>query len=104
MKLDPEQGINPDSWIILEINHEGEQFQKVLAGWSGSYLNGDSWRVSSPIKKMHIDIDSDHIIVETGSGSQYTLHKERQGLKMSNAGIYNQLKERYGDTVEMIEL
>ena len=104
MKLDPEQGIRPDSWVILEINHEGEQFQKVLAGWSGSYLYGDSWRMSSPIKEMHIDIDSDYIIIETDSGSQYTLHKERQGLRMSNAGVYNQLKERFGDSVEMIEI
>ena len=104
MKLDPEQGIRPDSWIILEINHKGEQFQKVLAGWSGSYLYGDSWRMSSPIKEMHIDIDSDYITVETDSGSQYTLHKERQGLRMSNAGVYNQLKERFGDNVEMIEI
>ena len=102
--LPSEQGITPDSWVIIEVNHEGEQFQKVLAGWSGSYLYGDSWRMSSPIKEMHIDIDSDYIIVETDSGSTYNLLKESQGLRMSIAGIYNQLKEKFGDTVEIVKL
>ena len=104
MRMPVEEGITPDSWVIIEVNHNGEQFQKVLAGWSGSYLYGDSWRMSSPIKEMHIDIDSDYIIVETDSGSTYNLLKESQGLRMSNAGIYNQLKEKFGDTVEIVEL
>ena len=104
MKLEPEQGITPDAWVIIEVNHEGEQFQKIISGWSGSYLYGDSWRMSSRIKKMHIDVDLDYITVETDSGSVYNLPKQYQGLRMSNAGIYNELKERFGDAVEIVEL
>jgi len=104
MKLEPEQGIVPDAWVIIEVNHNGEQFQKVLSGWSGSYLYGDSWRMSSPIKTMNIDVEQDYITVETDSGSVYNLRKEYQGLRMSNAGIWNQLKERFGDNVEIVEL
>ena len=104
MKLEAEQGITPDSWVIIEVNHEGERFQKILSGWSGSYLYGDSWRISSQIKKMDIDIDSDKIVVYTESGSCYNLYKSYQGLRMSNAGIYNELKENYGDNVEIVEL
>lgn len=104
MKLEPEQGIAPDAWVIIEVKHEGEQFQKILSGWSGGYLDGDSWRLSSPIKEMNIDINKDYITVETDSGSVYNLHKENQGLRMSNAGIWNQLKERFGDAVEIVEL
>ena len=104
MSLPPEQGITPDAWVILEVNHEGKQFQKILSGWSGSYLYGDSWRMSSPIKNMHIDIDKDYITVETDSGSVYNLRKQYQGLRMSNAGTYNQLKEKFGDSVEIVEL
>lgn len=100
----PEQGITPNSWVIIEVNHEGEQFQKILSGWSGGYLDGDSWRMSSPIKEMNINIDQDYITVETDSGSVYNLRKEYQGLRMSNAGIYNQLKERFGDSVEIVKL
>ena len=104
MQMPPESGITPDSWVILEVNHEGKQFQKILSGWSGGYLDGNSWRLSSPIKKMNINIDSDKIIVYTSSGSCYNLYKSYQGLRMSNAGIYNQLKERFGDAVEIVEL
>lgn len=104
MKLPPEQGITPDSWIIIEVNHKGEQFQKIIAGWSGGYLYGNSWRMSSPIKEMNIDIDSDKIVVYTETGSCYNLYKPYQGLRMSNAGIYNQLKEKFGDMIEIVEL
>jgi len=104
MKLEPEQGLAPDAWVIIEVNHNGEQFQKVLAGWSGSYLYGDSWRMSSPIKELRIDVDSDCAEAKTLSGSQYVLIKSRQGLRMANAGIWNDLKERFGDSVKIVEL
>lgn len=104
MKLEPEEGISPDSWVIIEVNHEGEQFQKVLSGWSGGYLYGNSWRLSSPIKELNISINSDKIVVYTNSGSCYNLHKSNQGLRMSNAGIWNRLKEKFGDAVEIVTL
>jgi hypothetical protein len=104
MKLEPEQGITPDSWVIIEVNHEGEQFQKILSGWSGGFLDSDAWRMSSRIKRMRINIDEDYFTVDTESGSFYTLYKNRQGLRMSNAGIYNELNEKFGDAVEIVEL
>ena len=104
MYVPAEEGITPDNWVIIEVNHEGEQFQKILSGWSGSYLYGDSWRMSSPIKRIDIKNNQDFYTVETKSGSVYNLWKSRQGLRMSNSGIYNQLKEKYGDVVEIVEL
>lgn len=104
MKLEPEQGIFPDNWVLLEINHNGEQFQKILAGWSGSYLYGDSWRMSSPIKEIDVKNNSKWITATTESGSTYNLSKPHQGLRMSIAGVYNELKEKFGDNVEIVEL
>lgn len=46
----------------------------------------------------------DKIIVYTESGSWYNLYKSYQGLQMSNAGIYNELKKNHGDKVEIIQL
>jgi hypothetical protein len=104
-KLEPEIGIEPDCWVIIEVKTpEGIQFQKILAGWSGGYLNGDSWRMSSPVKRMKIKVNQDFFTVDTESGSFYTLWKSRQGLRMSNSGIYNELKEKFGDYVEIVEL
>ena len=104
ISMPPEEGITPNSWVIIEINHEGEQIQKILSGWSGGYLYGDSWRLSSPIKTIDIKLDEDFFTVVTNSGSVYTLRKSSQGLRMSNAGIYNELKEQHGDKVEIVEL
>lgn len=104
MKMEPQQGITPDSWVIVEIVHGAETFQKILAGWSGGYLDGDSWRMSSPIKEMHIDVDLDYITAVTHSGSKYTLRKSSQGLRMSTSGVWGQLKERYDDMVRIVEL
>ena len=103
-KQEAEQGITPDSWVILEVNHEGKQFQKILSGWSGGYLDGNAWRLSSPIKEIQIDIEDDYITVYTETGSTYNLLKKYQGLRMSNAGIYNRLKEKFGDMVEIVDL
>ena len=107
MKLEAEEGITPDAWVIIEIQdpiHPGmPPRRKILSGWSGSYLYGDSWRMSSHIIEMNIKVNQDYYTVETESGSTYTLFKNRQGLRMSNAGIYNQLKERFNDRVEIVE-
>ena len=40
----------PDSWVIVKIQSEKYgTIYKVLAGWSGSYLYGASWKLSSGI-------------------------------------------------------
>jgi len=104
MKLEPEQGIEPDAWVIIEVKTPAGQFQKILSGWSGSYPYGDSWRMSSPMKELNIKVNQDFFTVETDSGSCYTLWKSRQGLRMSNSGIYNELKEKFGDMLEIVEL
>ena len=103
MQMPAEQGITPDSWVIIEVNHDGEQFQKILSGWSGSYLYGDAWRMSSRVKQLNIKVNHDYFTAITESGSTYQLFKSRQGLRMSNAGIYNQLKEDYGDKVGIVQ-
>jgi hypothetical protein len=100
--MEPEQNITPDCWILLELIHEGRTYQKVLAGWSGSYAYGDSWRLSSNIRSMLIE-DKEYQIT-TESGSTYILNKGRQGLRMSISGIYNCLKEKHGDQVTRVEI
>ena len=39
---------NPDGWVILKfIPEEEECFYKIFGTWRGSFLYGDSWRLSS---------------------------------------------------------
>lgn len=90
----------PDNWVVLKIINEQETLYKVLAGWSGGYLHGSSWRMNSGITQMKED--EEYYYFYSYSGSCYKCHKETQFLKMNNAHIYEQLKEKYGDMVELM--
>lgn len=92
----------PDNWVVLKINYEGETLYKVLGGWSGGYLDGYGWRINSGITSCHMEKDGDYYFFTGYSGSVYRCHKDSYGLRWTNAGVYNKLKERYGDAVEMM--
>lgn len=90
----------PDNWVVLKINHKGKTLYKVLAGWSGGYLDGDSWRMNSGITRVE---DHETYYSFYGySGSVYKVWKGQYCLRMNNAGIYNKLKEQFGDAVELM--
>jgi len=90
----------PDSWVVLKIVNEDETLYKVLAGWSGGYLDGDSWRMNSGITKA--TIGGNHAVFEGASGSRYRCHRDGYRLTMATSGVYNQLKEKFGDAVELM--
>jgi len=84
----------PDNWVILKIK-EGKYdrgFYKVLAGWSGGWLDGDSWRMNSGITE--VKQDGDYYEFYGASGSCYRCHKDNYRLTMANSGVYNQLKAK----------
>ncbi len=90
----------PDNWVVLKITYKTQTAYKVLAGWSGGYVSGDSWRMNSGITRVE---DHETYYSFYGySGSVYKVWKDRYGLRMNNAGVYNQLKEKHGDAVEMM--
>ena len=91
-----EQNYFPDNWVVIKIK-EGKLdrgFYKVLAGWSGGYLSGDSWRMNSGITK--VTEEGDHLKFWGASGSCYVCHKKGYCLTMANSGVYNQLKKNEG--------
>ena len=84
---------SPDNWVVLKIK-EGKLdrgFYKVLAGWSGGYLDGDYWRMNSGITEVTEDGDYYEFYGQTGS--RYRCHKKGYRLTMANCGVYNTLKE-----------
>ena len=90
----------PDSWVVLKIVNEGETLYKVLAGKSGGYLDGDSWRMNSGITTVEKQA---HLYGFYGSsGSVYWCHQDAYRLTMATSGVYNQLKENFGDAVEIM--
>lgn len=93
----------PDSWVVIKATHKDQVLYKVLAGWSGSYLYGSSWRLNSGIEKCEYDVDNDQWRFYGSSGSVYVVNYESYGIKMSTAEIWNTMKEKYPDQVELLE-
>lgn len=85
----------PDNWVVLKIKpSEGvNPFFKVLAGWTGGYTQGDSWRINSGISRVEQPGD-DWNLFYGASGSCYECHQNHYGLRITTAGIYNQLIEK----------
>lgn len=90
----------PDNWVVLKIDHEGKTLYKVLAGWSGGYLDGDSWQLNSGI--VRVVEQEDYWEFYGNSGSCYNCYKGQYRLRMNNSGIYEQLKNTSVATVEMM--
>ena len=71
----------PDSWVIVKIESEQHgTIYKVLAGWSGSYLYGDSWKLSSGIVTF-VDTGSYYESLQD-SGSVYMLYKNNERMSL----------------------
>lgn len=80
----------PDKWIIVRFDtDDGDTITKILAGWSGGYLTGDSWKLSSGITK--VTKEEDVFIVENYSGSRYYLRSTSIGVTGWTTSILQQL-------------
>jgi len=89
---------NPDFWVVLKIaNPYHDVDYRVLGAWGGSYLYGNSWRLNSGI--VSVEDAGDCYNIWGSSGSRYVCNKERYGLKMASAGIYQRLLDKYPGTV-----
>lgn len=89
----------PDNWVIIKLKGDDPHY-RVLAGWSGGYTTGDSWRMNSGITRVE---ENEHVYSFYGSSSScYVCGKQSYGLRMNNAYIWNQLQELHGDKVELM--
>jgi len=85
----------PYRWVLVAIDTSEGPLFKVLAGWPGDYLHGDSWKLSSGVTKITEDETSYYI--DNYSGSQYICLKEHEGLSVLTNDIFHQLLKTAGD-------
>jgi len=90
----------PDNWVIVKFEGKTPHY-KVLAGWSGGYLSGSSWRMNSGI--VEVQEDEDYWIFIGDSGSKYACHKDGYGLRMNNVHVWNQLEDIHKDKVTLMD-
>ena len=92
---------NPDSWVILKMTFKDQVIYKVLAGWSGSYTHGSSWKLNSGITKAE-DV-GDAYLFHGHSGSTYRCPKGRYGLAMATSDIYETMIRGYSSQVIVLD-
>lgn len=92
----------PDRWVMLKFNVGDETFYKVLAGWGGSYLEGQSWKLNSGV--THVELDGDYYLFSGYSGSVYKCHKDSYGTTSLTASIYSGWKDQLKTDESTIEL
>ena len=90
----------PNCWAIIKIIAP-ETIYKVLAGWSGSYLYGNSWQLNSGIVK--VEEDGDYFLFSGHSGSVYKCHKHTYGSSMATAGVWDTLQKNYPGQLELMD-
>jgi hypothetical protein len=94
---------NPNCWVVLQMTHKDGVIYKVLGGWDGSYLNGDSWRLNSGIVKAEYDIGNDLWKFYGSSGSVYNCSPITYGLRMSIYHIYQTMVSTYPNKIKLME-
>ncbi len=83
---------NPDKWVILKFKKKKEVWYKVFGTWSGSYLHGSSWRMSSGLERIE---DAGEIWkMHNHSGSVYECYKDMEGVHWASSGVLADLEEK----------
>lgn len=84
--------IIPDRWIVLQIPIKGKApLYKVLAGWHGSYTEGEKWKLNSGI--VDVKREGDYYLFKGNSGSVYKCHVKGYGLIGITGRILSKIAE-----------
>lgn len=102
-KVSPERDITPERWVAVQVETDEDRYIRVISGWQGSYLDGSSYRLSSPIVEERED--GHNIYFSTESGSTYVCNRNAEGMTTLTSGIYHALKdsgERAGIKIKLL--
>ena len=89
----------PDNWVVIKFKGDDPHY-RVLAGWSGGYMDGSSWRMNSGI--VRVEEDQHYFNFYGSTGSCYECNKQSYCLRMNNAHIWAQIQEQLGDKVDIM--
>lgn len=96
----------PDFWTVFVARRAGEPHVfRVLGAWRQTYLSGEWWRTSSPVKL--IERSGQKVTIRTESGSTYTCNCDRYGTTQYSQGVLEGLiaeGKKEGINVEALSL
>ena len=82
----------PDNWVLVRIPNSEGSFYKVLAGWSGGYLDGNSWRLNSGVTRLEETYDCYYFFGQ--SGSEYQCRKAGEEVRENILHVLKALEDR----------
>ena len=85
----------PDSWVVVRMKYNDKLTDKVLAGWYGGYLDGDSWKLSSGI--ITTEEFTDRYEFTNYSGSLYICYKQRERMSGIMSMQYAYFEKQYAE-------
>jgi hypothetical protein len=77
----------PDRWVMLKLKNDKEEVYKVFAGWAGSYLGGQSWKLNSGVTK--VEEEGEYYLFHGYSGSVYKCHKNGYGMTSYMGAVFD---------------
>lgn len=86
---------NPDRWVMLKFNHNGEVIYKILATFYGGYTTGDSWKLNSGCTK--VEQDGNFYLFHGSSGSVYRVHKDSYGMGAYTMSVLHSFEEQVAE-------
>lgn len=83
----------PDRWVMLKISSKDTSVvYKILAGWSGSFTYGQSYKLNSGCTRVRRE--GHYFIFDGYSGSTYRCHSDAYGFTSYMAEILEQIRQR----------
>lgn len=79
---------SPNFWSIIKINSDIDPHYRVFGSWSGSYLDGASWRMNSGIVQVEQDEDPNILNFIGSSKSIYKCHKKCYGFHHYGRSVF----------------
>lgn len=89
----------PDNWVVIFLNSDDPHY-RILAGWSGGFATGDSWKMNSGIVKVEEHESGFNFI--GSSGSSYIGRRHNYCLRMNNSYVWTRLSDMHGDKVSIM--
>ena len=92
----------PDTWVMLKITTQTYTVYKILAGWTGGFTSGDSWKLNSGCIK--VEKTGDTLVFTGASGSTYCVYPNAYRLSLTTSAILRTFQESVQNTGIEIEM
>jgi len=91
---------SPDSWELVKVTTNSKVHYRILAGWSGSYMYGNSYKLSSGFDSADQVVNLPYNWkIPQSSGSVYILSKNSEKPSVATVGVLKSVMQQNTNVV-----